>query len=178
MTSFQVNFDFDQDHDLMATDSRISEVRQRFTKTNHLQLLVSANRYPHYIGSSSNEFSCWTIYFQSLQSLSINHMYRYICLPKFRCRETFAHWDRLIPNYKSTVFGRSVRYPRIHCPNIWIYFHLGPRFLDDIIKICKWSFPRRLILNLTLMKTYWLSTPLSVMRCPRLIQLISSDLSL
>ena len=72
-----------------------------------------------------------------------------------------------------SLFGQCVHFPWIHCLKIFRLILncnlkktliLADLFENNIIRIGKSSFPRRLILNLTLMKTYWLSTPLSVMR--------------
>ena len=88
----QVNFDFDRDHDLMATDSRISEVT---------------------VGKCTLGQSMFDSYFNQGPSLIISYpSFRFHCilifiiinenLLKFRCRETFARWDRLICNFDLT----------------------------------------------------------------------------
>ena len=93
----QVNFDFDRDHDLMATDSRISEVTVR--KCTLWQSMFDSyfNQGPSLIISyPSFGFHCILIF------IIINKN-----LLKFRCRETLARWDRLICNFDLILIFRT-----------------------------------------------------------------------
>ena len=88
----QVNFDFDRDHDLMATDSRISEVTVGKCTLGQSMFDSYFNQGPSLIISyPSFGFHCILIF------IIINEN-----LLKFRCRETFARWDRLICNFDLT----------------------------------------------------------------------------
>ena len=76
----QVNFDFDRDHDLMATDSRISEVTVGKCTLGQSMFDSYFNQGPSLIISyPSFGFHCILIF------IIINKN-----LLKFRCRETFA----------------------------------------------------------------------------------------
>ena len=96
-TKHQVNFDFDRDHDLMATDSRISEVT---------------------VGKCTLGQSMFDSYFNQCPSLIISYpSFGFHCilifsiinknLLNFRCRETFARWDRLNWNFDLILIFRT-----------------------------------------------------------------------